>query len=140
MRGHVEAIVGRLEDAGVPAYLVDIPEGVQPTFPYAIVWMSTGEELRDSFTDYAHVDDRLGVTNVGLTPEAVWSLSSRTRAALKGWAPDVGGWHTEPMQLAGAETVQPDRDVTLPNSNRHPYYGVDTYRLVAEPVELEDES
>lgn len=133
MRSIVEAIEARVKSTGLPVYLTDVPEGVSPTFPYVIVWFGTGKIVPDDLGDTDLLADRIGVTNVGVTPESVLSITARTRAVLRGWAPAPSAWHVQPLRIFDGQDVQPDRDVTLPDSNRHPYFGVDLYRLVAEP-------
>lgn len=140
MRAHIAAVRERLEEltfegraGGDLVYAVDVPEGVAPAFPYFLVWSSTGRLVAGSLRDDRYLDDRVGVTVVALTPEGVWSAAAKARAALDGWTPTVDGQIVQPLRLVDSQAVQPDRDVTLPNSNRHPYFGVDLYRLVSEP-------
>ena len=131
----MEAAKARLESLGRQVYLVDVPEGITPSFPYYLLWSSTGNDVTESLADCDEfLNDQLGLTTVGLTPEAVWSATAKARGALKGHALVVAGRKVEPLKLTDARAVQADRDVTLPNSNRHPYFGVDLYRLVSEPV------
>lgn len=135
MRAHMEAVKARLEASGRQVYLVDVPEGVTPTYPYYLIWSTTGIDVSESLADCDEfLNDQIGVTNVGLTPEAVWSAANKSRALLKRHALAVEGHKVEPLKLTDARAVQPDRDVTLTNTNRHPYFGVDLYRLVSEPV------
>lgn len=135
MRAHVAAIKAQLESAGRQVYVVDVPEGVVPTFPYYLIWATTGDERSDSLcnTD-RYIDTEVGVTNVGLTPDSVWAVSATSRGLLQDWSPVVEGRAVHPLDRTEARAVLPDRDVTLPNTNRHPYYGVDLYRLISEPA------
>lgn len=128
------AVKERLEGQGIETYVVDVPEGVSPNYPYAIIWSSTGREVAESLCDDTYLSDTVYVTNVGLTPEAVWAMVKRTRSALRDWAPTVAGWSPQPLKPTTAQNVQPDRDVTLPGVNRHPYFGVDSYPLISEPA------
>ncbi|WP_185972904.1 hypothetical protein [Aeromicrobium piscarium] len=80
------------------------------------------------------LDDLLGVTCVGVSPEAVWSVSSLVRAALIDKHPQVDGRYVAELRLYDSQNVQADGDVTLPNSNRHPYFGVDLYSLRSTPA------
>lgn len=131
----MEAAKARLETLGRQVYLVDVPEGVTPTFPYYLLWSSTGNDVTESLADCDDfLNDQLGVTTAALTPEGVWSATAKARGVLKGHALAVEGHKVEPLKLTDARAIQADRDVTLPNSNRHPYFGVDLYRLVSEPA------
>lgn len=140
MKAHILAMKARVESDGLPVHLIDVPPSVTPAYPYVLLWSSTGDEDSDDLGSTSYLNDQVGVTCVGLTPEAVWDVVSRTRAVLLDWRPTVSGWYSQPLSIDASDRIQADRDVTLPNVNRHPYYGVDLYRLVAEPVELEDES
>jgi len=131
----MEAMKARLEDTGRQVYLVDVPEGITPTYPYYLIWSTTGSDETSSLDDEdEYLDDRVGVTNVGLTPEAVWSAAAKSRGLLVGHSLAVDGRKVEPFRRPEARDVQADRDVTLPNTNRHPYFGVDLYRLVSQPI------
>lgn len=131
----MEAMKARLETTGRQVYLVDVPPGVTPAYPYYLIWSTTGSEETSSLDDEdEYLDDRVGVTNVGLTPEAVWSAAKKSRSLLVDHALAVEGHKVEPFRRPEARDVQADRDVTLPNTNRHPYFGVDLYRLVSQPI------
>ena len=141
MRAHIAAIRARLETltftgrgVGDLVYLVDVPESVAPSFPYFLIWSSTGREVTESLGDCdTFIDDQVGVTVVALTPDGVWSAAAKARGALSGHVLAVSGYQPQPLRLTESRAVQADRDVTLPNVNRHPYFGVDLYRLVSEP-------
>ena len=132
----LNAIKARLESTGAQVYLIDVPENVQPEFPYYIVWGSGGGDQSltlDGKQNYL-VDETVGVTCSGLTPDSALVLSRNARAKLKGWKPSVSGWLTHPLRFGDARAVLADRDVTLPDSNRHPYYCVDLYELNARKL------
>lgn len=136
MIGLLNAIKTRLGSTGAQVYLVDVPENVAPAFPYYIVWSSAGSDRSlavDGGQAYL-VDEPVGVTCVGLTPESALILSKNARAKLKDWTPSASGWEAQELRLGESRTVIADRDVTLPAPNRHPYYCVDIYDLNAEKV------
>lgn len=82
------------------------------------------------------LDAEFRLTAVAANPEAAGILLGRARAVL---SPN-GEWARIPyegrrveVKFVRSEVIGVDRDVTIPKSNRHPGYGVDTYRLVSEP-------
>ena len=136
MIGLLNAIKTRLESTGAQVYLVDVPENVSPAYPYFLLWAGGGSDSHLALDgDQAYlVDEPIGVTCVGLTPESALILSKNARAKLKSWTPSASGWEAQQLRLGESRTVLADRDVTLPGSNRHPYYCVDIYDLNAEKV------
>ena len=135
MRAHMEAVKAMLEPLGRDVYLVDVPEGSTLRYPYIILWSTTGRMISETLCGtQSDLDDLLGVTCVGMSPEAVWSVSSLPRGLLLDEAPNVEGRHVAELRLYDTQSVQADRDVTLPNTNRHPYFGVDLYALRSTPA------
>jgi len=132
MRGVIESVTARLASQGVTAYWIEVPDA--PTWPYVLLWGSGGRMTTNTLGgDMDDLADRLGVTCVSLSALGVLDLVRITRAALIGWSPTTDALHVQPLGLTDSQDVQPDRDVRLPNSNRHPYFAVDLYRLVGEP-------
>lgn len=129
----LQSIKARLESSSEQVYLIDVPENTKPSFPYFVIWSSAGAEgaLGLDGAQVHLVDESVGVTCVGLTPESALILSKRARVLLKGWAPSASGWHAVELRLSDARPVLADRDVTLPAPNRHPYYAVDLWALNA---------
>ena len=83
------------------------------------------------------LDTDVRITAVTGTPEGVLTMLRRVREL---WSP-----HLRPSRvpMAGrdarirferSEFVTVDQDLTIPNTNRHPGVGVDTYRLVSQPL------
>lgn len=131
----LNAIKTRLETTGRTVYLVDVPEGKTPVFPYYLVWSTAGDlKHLDLSGKQRFIDESIGVTSAGLSPETTLETNQDAREKLLNWTPTASGWHAQELRLGDSQRVQPDRDVTLPNSNRHPYFAVDLYDLVAEKI------
>lgn len=86
------------------------------------------------------VDDALDaefrLTAVAANPESAGILLGRARAVLSPngeWTRISYEGRRVEVRFVRSEVIGVDRDVTIPKSNRHPGYGVDTYRLVSEP-------
>lgn len=132
MRSHFDAIKALLAPLGRPVYVVAAPGSV--AYPYFILWGLVGAlDSVDLEATQDTVSDLLRVTCVGETPEAAMELQRLSRAALIDHRPVVAGRTVHELRMVSAEQVMPDRDVTLPNTNRNPFYGVDIYRLISEP-------
>lgn len=69
--------------------------------------------------------------------EAVSIMLGRCRAVLApGVRPamfEVAGRYAT-VRWVRSEFVMPDRDVTVPGTNRNPFYGIDTYSISSQPV------
>ena len=85
----------------------------------------------------AALDDEFRVTGVTGTPEGAAILLKRAMDELS----PAGAWKA--LEVPGrvawvkfvrSEFVGVDRDLTIASTNRHPGVGVDTYRLVSEPI------
>lgn len=136
MRSHIDAIKALIPPA-YKVYFVDVPEA--PTYPYVLLWTSAGAPgLEESVCGTnADLDAVVGVTHVAVSPEAILAVVPKVRGALQ------PGDRIKRLNVAGraawlkrydAQTVQVDRDVTLPAPNRHPAYAVDLYRLTSTPA------
>lgn len=132
MLAHITAIKALLAPLGYAVYYVDVPEA--PTLPYVLLWGTGGVAGPERpLSGPADLTDRLGVTCVAGTPDGVLIVTGRVRGALDGARPTVVGrsvW----LNLWDARAVQVDREVTIPNTNRHPAYGVDLYALTSVPA------
>lgn len=136
MREHVTALKAALAPLGYPVHFVDVVG--EPAYPYVLLWTSAGTPSTElPLCDTADIDDTVGVTGVGLSPEAVLAVLSRVRGVLSPsgrpvplTVPGRAAW----TRLRDSRTVQADRDVTVTGTNRHPFYGVDLYRLVSTPA------
>lgn len=134
MKALVQSVTDRLISAGLTAYWLEVPD--KPAYPYVLLWSSGGNLATVTVcAERDHLSDRLGVTCVSQSALGVLDVVRRTRAALTGWSPASGSWHVQPLVVVDSQQAQVDRDVVLPNTNRHPSYAVDLYRLLGEPKE-----
>lgn len=135
MNEAITAIRAALTAAGVTNYYVDAPS--DRTYPYALVWSSAGRpDIEAAVVESSAFSDDVGVTVVAASPEGVLTVTGRVRAAL---APFEAGSVTVAGRVTylsryDSRPVQVDRDVTITNTNRHPAFGVDMYRLVSTPA------
>lgn len=109
-----------------------------PPMPYFVLagptW-GTPEEAPVCGVDEA-LDAEFRLTAVAANPESAAILLGRARRLLSpgtAWTriPYVG--RRVQVKFVRSEVLDVDRDVTIPATNRHPGYGVDSYRLVSEP-------
>lgn len=132
MRAHIDGVRALLLPAGYPVHFIEVPAAA--TFPYVLLWTSSGrmesEALCDELED---LNDILGVTAVGLTADAVLSAQRKVRPLLSDASPVVPG-RSVSLRYFDSQTVQVDRDVTLPAPNLHPKFGADLYRLRSVPA------
>ena len=134
MRDHLEAIKALLEATGREVHLGEV-QGT-PKYPYYVIWSTTGQ-LHSDAADGAQstLRDIVGVTCSGRTFESVLEVSAAARAILLGARLAVDGYDVKPLMFHYANPVQLDRDAKIPNTNLHPAFGVDQYRLISEPVD-----
>lgn len=141
MKAHIDAIKAMFAPYGKDVYFADAVKydaqgNVVPlTYPYVLLWSGTGRLISDE-VDGAQDDlnDILGVTTVAASADAVLVATARVRSYLLGKQPVVEGRYVQPLRLIDAQQVTPDRDVTVPGTNRHPSFAVDLYRLISEPA------
>jgi len=134
--GHVGDFYGAvagLFPPGLKVYVGSVPD--KPTYPYAVLWGSLGDETSESLAD---VPDEIRipfrVTYVGLTLASAAWVASKVRPALNRAAPYVSGWITGRMRQSTLMDVQTDRDVTINGTGAHPLYAVDEFLLVASKL------
>lgn len=124
--------VAALIPSTVKVYTGSVPSS--PTFPYAVLWGSLGDELSESLAD---VPDELRinfrVTYVGETLASVGWVASKVRPALNRARPYVPGWVSGKLKQSSLMDVQSDYSVTLV-SGRNPVYAVDEFALVADKL------
>lgn len=113
-------------------------DSVIPPVPYFVLagpsW-GAPEEAPVCAVDEA-LDAEFRLTAVAANPEAAGILLGRARAVLSpgtGWTRIPYEGRVVMVKFVRSEVLGVDRDVTIPRTNRHPGYGVDTYRLVSEP-------
>lgn len=144
MRDHLNALAAHLEQLGYPVHLYranplkGADEDTVPPVPYLVLrgaWGS-GDEVpaSDSTTT---LDTEVRVTATATTAEGAGVVLERVRGLLS----PRSDWTSVPMdgrvvqvKRARAE-IDPDvdMDLRLPGSNRHPGFGVDSYRLHSTP-------
>ena len=137
MIAELEALRGAVTAAGVQCFIGQVPSTTP--MPYASLSAPSWGESRDPAlvrsADEPWVDVRVKVTD---TSEVnVHTRLAHLRAALTpGLAPTrlaVEGRYVTVEWVRG-EFVSTDRDVTTPGTNKHPGFGVDTYRVVSQPA------
>jgi hypothetical protein len=117
-----------LEAAGFAVHLVSVPDGA--TYPYVLVWCTPGQPgIEPGIVTDSDLSDLIGVTMVHTTPRNALVLTGKVRAAIP--AHLVVGGQLVWLSRSASQAVQPDRDVTLPTTNAHPFFAVDRYQLVA---------
>lgn len=97
-----------------------------------------GDAVEDSICGTGDdLDVPLRVTAVAGTPDGAVIMLNRVRALLSPGRDETRvpaeGLDVR-VRFTRSEVVDVDRDVTITGTNRHPAYGVDTYRLVSQPV------
>lgn len=144
MRSHLQALAAHLAPLGYPVHLYRAnpqpgdPGDMVPPVPYLVLrgaWDSGDEiPLSDSTTT---LDTEVRVTATATTAEGAGVVLDRVRALLSprsDWTSvPMEGWVVQ-VKRARAE-IEPDvdMDLRLPGSNRHPGFGVDSYRLHSTP-------
>ena len=129
---HYKALEAMLP-AGVRVYLFDVPD--VPTYPYVVLWGDPGLEGSESL-DSTPVDLALSprVTCVGATYESCLIVLRKAREAFNRQTPVVAGRKVHELVQAPLKEIAPDREVTIPGSNRPPIYAVDELTLLSEPA------
>lgn len=118
----------------ITSYFVDVPPESSIKYPYVLLWTTAGAPQYEVLDGSQDLRDTLGVTMVATLPESCLDYSRRVRALLKGFRPVSDAWLVDEFRVFDSQTVQPDRDVTIPGTNRPPYFCVDLYRLTGQPV------
>lgn len=133
MKAHIDAITVMLAPSGYKVYYGDV--GEKPTYPYVMLWSGTGRYTTDTLCDARDdLDDLLGVTMVAALPEAVLVMVPVVRGLLDSQRPQVAGRYVHELTIHDSQRITPDLSVTMPDTNRHPAYGVDLYSLKSEPA------
>lgn len=127
-RAAVKALLAPCTIAGYPGG--QVPD--DPPMPYWVLFMGTGiDDDTKLCGDPDELTLRFMVTSVGLTDDSAVVVVDKTRALLLGVRPVVAGWSCHKIRKVTDIPVRPDKDVTLPSSNLHPMYAVDSYELVS---------
>jgi len=83
------------------------------------------------------LDTEVRIKAVAGTPEGVSIMLSRVRDLLspdRAWSRLSVSGRAVQVRFERSEFVTVDIDVTITNTDRHPAVGVDSYRLVSEPI------
>ena len=146
MRAHLRAVAAALEPLGYPVHLLhanppaetDDPH-VVPRVPYLVLrgaWRSPDDMPVCDATGY--LDTSVYVTGTADTAEGALVVLDRVRnylsPSLAATALVMQGRRAEVRWLRSEVPPQVDRDLRLPGSNRHPGFGVDSYRLTSAPL------
>lgn len=134
MKAHIEAIQARLGSLGWPTPYGDATGTT--TYPYILIWSTPGsDDVEASLADDDAWSDLIGVTTVDTSAGNVLVDVARIRALLDGAVLSVDGRHaTLRLQRGLGQAVQPDRDLTLAGTNRHPCFQVDRYLLTSQEI------
>jgi hypothetical protein len=134
MKAHLDAVKARLSPTAATHLIW--ATGAHPYY----VLTSTGADLSDEdnvATQRDTLDALVRVKAVTGTADGVLKMLDLARAELS------PGMDSSPLVVAGrsatirfvrSEFVDVDEDVTLTATDRHPFVGVDTYRIVSQPV------
>lgn len=134
MRRIVDYLTAALAPLGVDVLYAD---ATGAGYPSVLLWTTPGQPDSEPAAAVSDgFEDLIGVTMVDTTGRNVLLLTGRVRALLDGASLVVDGRLVR-LQRRFSETVRPDLDVTLPDTNTHPCYAVDRYWLTAQPIQGE---
>ena len=132
MLDHLKAVQALLEPLGYPTHR-DVSPDAAP--PYLVLsapgWGDAAEASVCASRESADVSLRVMAT--AGTTDGVRIMHTNVRRLLDRSHPRLEGRHLTVL-WERSEFVDVDRDVTIPGTNRHPAWGVETYRLVSEPA------
>ena len=141
MRAHLQALRTLLAPLGYPVHLFHA-EGRSdvevPPVPYLVLrgpsWADPDDE--PVCGPGADLDARVMVTATASTVEGALVVLARVRNHLMPHAVlPVAGRHAALTRHRSEVEPQVDQDLRLPGSDRHPGFGVDSYRLHSVPKE-----
>lgn len=100
-----------------------------PSFPYFVLYTDTGIDAKTKVCgDSDETTFRFQITSVGETADSAAVVAGAVRAVVLDARPVVvGRGSVNRIRKETGIPVREDKDVTLPGSNRHPLYAVDTY-------------
>lgn len=132
---HLKAVQTRLAGLGYPVELAYAPTSRQYVVLSAPPWRAPDDE-RLAAGDLG-LDIDLRVKAVTGTVDGVAIMLRDIRALLSPWLLpqrlDTPGWETW-IRWQRSEVLDVDDSTTLTGTNRHPAFGVETYRLTSEPT------
>lgn len=112
-------------------YAFDVP--ASPKFPYVLLWGDLGRETGEAMCgtpDLLNLRPR--ITYAGTTGYSILSVADKVRAVLFDRALSVTDWSPTRMQQTSLAPVQPDFQVTIPNTTQHPSYCVDEFPFTSQ--------
>lgn len=130
---HYDEVVSLLDATSFTVHKGHVEDN--PTFPYAVLWWpGVGRRSPNSLAvESNRLDVNFRITSVGVNNESVRIIAQAMQDAVLDQIVTVAGWESYPIRFVGSmPEIQEDRQVSLPNSDRHPLYTVVTYRLSAE--------
>lgn len=143
MREHLRALADVLEPLGYPVHLfyahpLGDDAGEVPLVPYLVLRSGWGRpDDMPVCGETEDLDTTVLVTAAATTAEGAGVVLGRVRALL---SPSMQRTTIPMLERAASvrwlrSEIEPtvDRDVRLPNSNRHPGFGVDSYHLHSVP-------
>ena len=130
MKQHLEAIAGLLPPH-LTVYLWAPPPGWR--LPYLCVEApSWGADPTPCMCGSQHtMATDIRIRAAAGTPDGVHTILAAARHALPG--PLTVPGRLAELNFARSEYIGVDTDATIPDTNRHPAYGVDTYHLTSIP-------
>lgn len=136
MRAHLDAISTKLAPLGYVTHLFAAPE---VTSQYLVLSSAAwGDALEDGLcATSGDLDTEVRVHAVAGTPAGVEVMLRRVRGVLspaRDWTAVTVAGRSAQVRFERSEFITVDIDVTITNTDRHPGVGVDSYRLVSEPV------
>lgn len=119
---------------GVTVYRDKVP--ASPSFPYVFVltnFPTVAGRAVNRRAQFHHLRSR--TTVVGLTGASVRIISQKLSNSLEGKRPTVAGWKLGAIEsVPNDQPIQPDNDVTIPNTNQHPLYQTFDWILTGSPT------
>lgn len=119
---------------GVTVYRDKVP--ASPSFPYVFVltnFPSVAGRAVNRRAQFHHLRSR--TTVVGLTAASVRIIAQKLSDSLEGERPTVAGWVLGAIEsVPNEQPIQPDNDVTIPNTNQHPLYQPFDWILTGSPT------
>lgn len=131
MHAHLDAIRTKLA-AGYPVDLWKPDPGRVPQFAAieAPAWAS--DRAAPICGTSSAFETEIRFKAVAGTPQGVAIMLANARATLPGTVTVAGRAVT--LAWARSEFIDLDTDVTIPQTNRHPAFGVDSYILTSQPT------
>lgn len=136
MRAHLDALKARLAPLGYTTHLWTAPTVSGQYLILSSRSWDAGREPGVCGTDRS-LDTEVRVTAVAGTPDGVEVMLRRVRGLLgpdDSWAALSVAGRAAQTRFERGEYIGVDDSTTITNTDRHPGVGVDSYRLVSEPV------